>query len=179
MTMETVTPEDVGFSSARLQRIDDTMRRFVDDGKIAGAVTLVTRRGKVAHWRTCGRMDIAADRSMERDAIFRIYSMTKPVTAAVVMMLFEEGHFLLGAAAVDAARRLTDQHLPSARLSGARRLGGSTLGDNVLAGSRPVPQRFLDFAILRSTKRLIILPNTVRQRSFRHVSGRSYHFGRW
>lgn len=93
--METVRPEDVGFSSARLRRIDDRMRRFVEEGRIAGAVTLVARRGGVAHFAATGLLDLEARRPMERDAIFRLASMTKPVTITAVMMLFEEGHFLL------------------------------------------------------------------------------------
>ena len=93
--MEAVRPEDVGFSSARLQRIGNAMRRFVDEGTIAGAVTLVARQGKAVHFEATGLMDLEARRPMERDAIFRIASMTKPITAAAVLMLFEEGHFLL------------------------------------------------------------------------------------
>ena len=93
--MEAVRPEDVGFSSARLQRIDDAMRRFVDEGKIAGVVTLVARQGKVAHFGATGLMDLEARRPMEREAIFRIASMAKPITATSVLILFEEGHFLL------------------------------------------------------------------------------------
>lgn len=93
--MERVKPEEVGFSSARLQRINDAIRRFVDGGKIAGAVTLVARQGKVAHFEAAGQMDLEARRPMERDAIFRIASMTKPLTATAVLMLFEEGRFLL------------------------------------------------------------------------------------
>jgi CubicO group peptidase (beta-lactamase class C family) len=93
--IDTVRPEDVGFSSVRLQRIDATMRRLVNEEKIAGGVTLVARQGKVAHFEATGLMDIEARRPMERDAIFRIASMTKPITVTAVMMLFEEGHFLL------------------------------------------------------------------------------------
>jgi CubicO group peptidase (beta-lactamase class C family) len=93
--MEAVTPEDIGFSSMRLRRIGDTMRRFVDERKIAGAVTLVARQGKVAHFEAAGLMDLEARRPMERDAIFRIASMTKPITVTAALMLFEEGQFLL------------------------------------------------------------------------------------
>jgi CubicO group peptidase (beta-lactamase class C family) len=93
--METVRPEEVGFSSARLRRIDDRMRRLVEDGRIAGAVTLVARRGRLAHFEAAGLLDLGARRPMPRDAIFRLASMTKPVTVTAVMTLFEEGHFLL------------------------------------------------------------------------------------
>jgi CubicO group peptidase (beta-lactamase class C family) len=93
--IEAVSPEDVGFSSARLRRVDDVMRSLVNGGKIAGALTLVARQGKVAHFEATGLMDVEARRPMERDAIFRIASMTKPITVTAVMMLFEEGQFLL------------------------------------------------------------------------------------
>jgi CubicO group peptidase (beta-lactamase class C family) len=94
-TIEIVTPEDVGFSSMRLQRINDTLHRLIEQGKIAGCVSLVARQGQVAHFEAAGLMDIQARRPMERDTIFRIASMTKPITCTAVMLLFEEGHFLL------------------------------------------------------------------------------------
>jgi hypothetical protein len=62
----------VGFSSARLQRIDDSMCRLVTEEKIAGAVTLVARQGKVAHFEANGLMDVEARRPMQRDALFHI-----------------------------------------------------------------------------------------------------------
>jgi CubicO group peptidase (beta-lactamase class C family) len=93
--MDVATPEIVGFSPARLRRIDEVMHRLVDGGKIAGAVTLLARHGQIAHCGTYGQMDLVDGGPMRRDAIFRLASMTKPITAAAVMMLFEEGHFLL------------------------------------------------------------------------------------
>ncbi len=93
--METVRPEEVGFSSVRLRRIDDRLGQLVEDGQITGAVTLVARRGRLVHFEATGLIDLEACRPMPRDAIFRLASMTKPVTITAVMMLFEEGHFLL------------------------------------------------------------------------------------
>src|SRR5262245_43245787 len=93
--MDTVIPEDAGLSSVRLRRINDAMGHLVEGGSLAGSVTLVARRGKVAHFEATGWMDPGARRPMERDAIFRIASMTKPITVTAVMMLFEEGYFLL------------------------------------------------------------------------------------
>ena len=93
--METVLPEDVGLASERLGRIGAALRRLVENGTLAGSVTLVARRGKVAHFEATGQMDLDARRPMERDAIFRLASMTKPITVTAVMVLFEEGHFLL------------------------------------------------------------------------------------
>ena len=88
-------PEKVGLSSKRLERIDKVMQQYVDEGRIAGAVTLVARRGKVAHLGTYGMADIEAGKPMQANTIFRIASMTKPITSAAVMLLYEEGHFLL------------------------------------------------------------------------------------
>jgi CubicO group peptidase (beta-lactamase class C family) len=93
--MDLVAPEDVGFSSTRLGRIGGTMRRFVDEGMLTGAVTLVARQGKLAHFEATGLLDVEAGRPMELDAIFRIASMTKPITVTAALMLFEEGHFHL------------------------------------------------------------------------------------
>jgi CubicO group peptidase (beta-lactamase class C family) len=88
-------PEDVGLSSQRLARVNSWAGRLVDDGKLAGVTTAVLRRGKLVHFNTGGRMDIARNKSMEADTIFRFYSMTKPLTSLAIMMLYEEGRFQL------------------------------------------------------------------------------------
>jgi CubicO group peptidase (beta-lactamase class C family) len=83
-------PEDVGLSSERLQRVSALMRRHVDAQTFAGAVTLVARRGRVAHFEAQGLMDLESRRPMQKDAVFRIMSMTKPVVAVAILMLLEE-----------------------------------------------------------------------------------------
>ena len=88
-------PHEIGLSAQRLARISATTQQFIDDGQLAGAVTVVARRGKVAHFKAYGMMDIAANKPMQKDTIFRIYSMTKPIAAAAVMMLREESTGLL------------------------------------------------------------------------------------
>jgi CubicO group peptidase (beta-lactamase class C family) len=90
-----VSPEHVGLSSSRLQRIDSVVQSFIDRGTIAGAVTLVARRGQVAHCTAHGAMDLASGRPMQTDTLFRLASMTKPVIAVAVLMLLEEGKLLL------------------------------------------------------------------------------------
>jgi len=90
-----VAPEEVGFSSERLQRIDDVLQGYADDGRMAGAVGMVLRHGKLVYVDAWGMRDIAAGDAMEEDDIFRIYSMTKPITSVAVMMLYEEGRFFL------------------------------------------------------------------------------------
>jgi len=85
-------PEAVGMSSARLARIDEVMkRRYVDGGYLPGMVTYVFRKGQLVHTGICGHMDIGRGKKMREDAIFRIYSMSKPITAVALMMLVEEG----------------------------------------------------------------------------------------
>jgi CubicO group peptidase (beta-lactamase class C family) len=89
-------PEMVGLSSARLARLAEVMQRYVDDGRLGGAVTLVARGGKVAHLQAYGTLDPATGAAMPTDAIFRIASQTKAVTSVAVMILFEEGKLLIG-----------------------------------------------------------------------------------
>lgn len=93
--LPTAKPESVGLSSERLARIDAAVQRSIDDKRIAGAVTLVVRHGKVAWFKAQGMADREAAKSMPPDAMFRICSMTKAITSAAVMMLYEEGRFLL------------------------------------------------------------------------------------
>ena len=85
-------PETVGLSASRLARLDEVMkRRYVDSGRLPGVLTMVYRRGKLAHTGMAGHMDLERDKPMREDAIFRIYSMSKPITAVALMMLVEEG----------------------------------------------------------------------------------------
>src|SRR6266567_1483338 len=85
-------PESVGMSSARLARLDEVMkRRYVDGGYLPGLLTYVYRKGQLVHTGICGQMDLERGKTMREDAIFRIYSMSKPITAVALMMLVEEG----------------------------------------------------------------------------------------
>jgi len=93
--LPTAKPESVGLSSERLERIGATVQRSIDDKRIAGAVTLVVRHGRVAWFKSQGMMDREAAKPMQPDAMFRICSMTKPITSVAAMMLYEEGKFLL------------------------------------------------------------------------------------
>jgi len=88
-------PESVGLSSERLERITSKIQQTIDEKRIAGAVTLVARHGKVAYFKSQGSLDREAGKPMRNDAIFRICSMSKPITSVAVMMLYEEGKFLL------------------------------------------------------------------------------------
>jgi len=91
-----VKPEDVGISAQQLDRIEKHLKtRYVDPGKITGCLTLVARKGQIAYLRPMGLMDRERNKPMTEDTIFRIYSMTKPITSVALMMLYEQGHFQL------------------------------------------------------------------------------------
>jgi CubicO group peptidase (beta-lactamase class C family) len=92
---EQVDPGEVGFEADRLARIDSHFARYVDDGRLAGWQLLLSRRGKLAHLARRGLRDREAGQPVEADTIFRIYSMTKPITSVAAMMLWEEGAFEL------------------------------------------------------------------------------------
>ena len=96
MTARAARPEQVGVSSERLARIDAHLKnRYLDSGKIPGALTLVFRRGEIAWLSPMGLMDRERGVPMAEDTIFRIYSMSKPVTSVALMSLYEHGHFQL------------------------------------------------------------------------------------
>jgi len=84
-------PEDVGLSSQRLERVSALIQQAVDSGEIPGAVMMIARKGKLVYQRAFGLQDPARNVPMKTDAIFRIFSMTKPVTSVAAMMLVEEG----------------------------------------------------------------------------------------
>ena len=85
------SPEDVGFSSQRLERLDALMQRVVAEREYAGVVTLLARHGKILQFEAFGEADLASHTPLKKDAIFRIFSMSKPVTAVAMMLLYEEG----------------------------------------------------------------------------------------
>lgn len=85
----------LGFSSSKLDYVQNFMAGYVDDSKLPGYACLVSRRGEEALFLSCGEMDVERSKPMRRDTIFRIYSMTKPITSVALMMLYEKGHFQL------------------------------------------------------------------------------------
>ncbi|MFZ2091112.1 MAG: serine hydrolase domain-containing protein [Pseudolabrys sp.] len=89
--LETATPEQLGMSSARLERIAEALKKEVSDGKLPGAVVIVARKGKIVYSGATGFQDKAANKPMAANSIFRIYSMTKPLVSVAAMMLVEDG----------------------------------------------------------------------------------------
>src|SRR5215472_9454451 len=94
-TLPNAKLEEVGFSSERLGRVTEMLRTNIAAGEIPGAVLLIARHGKIAYFESLGLLDPQAKTPMSKDAIFRIYSMSKPITSVAAMMLFEDAKFTL------------------------------------------------------------------------------------
>jgi CubicO group peptidase (beta-lactamase class C family) len=88
-------PESLGLSRLRLQAMSDTFKREIDKGTVPGVTLLVARRGQVGWFEALGKQSPATSTPMSPDSIFRIFSMTKPIVSVGIMMLLEDGHFLL------------------------------------------------------------------------------------
>src|SRR6266576_2012334 len=89
-------PESLGLSPVRLQRMSDAFKREIEKGTVPGMTVMVARRGQIGWFEALGKQSPASSTPMARDTIFRIFSMTKPVASIGIMMLIEDGHFLLG-----------------------------------------------------------------------------------
>ena len=104
-------PEEVGFSGKRLEKITEFVKREIADRNLVGTVTLVARHGKIVHFEAAGRYGLDDDRPMDPDALFRIFSMTKPITTVAAMILYEEGAFHLGDPVAKYLPELADMQL--------------------------------------------------------------------
>ena len=94
--MKAINPEKLGLSKEKLMAMENFFReKYIQNGKLAGIQTLVARKGKVVHFKSTGLRDVENNKKIEKDTIFRIYSMTKPITSVALMQLFEQGLFQL------------------------------------------------------------------------------------
>ena len=143
-------PEQVGLSSERLQRITDTLKGDVERKVIPGAIVLVARQGKIAFFETVGVRDPATKAPMTKDAIFRIYSMSKPITSVAAMMLWEDGRFNLS--------EPVSKYIPQ-------------MGDLKVGVEKPDPNGGQPTLELVPAKREMTI-----QDLFRHTSGLTYGF---
>src|SRR5690606_18333720 len=128
-------PEDVGVSAERLRRVHELIQRHIDAGNFSGAVTLVARNGRIAHHEAHGLMDLASKKPMQKDAIFRIMSMTKPIVGASIMMMIEEGNVRLQDPVSRFIPEFADMTVAIAQPGPAGRGGGR-------AGGGPAAPRF-------------------------------------
>ncbi|WP_428102244.1 serine hydrolase domain-containing protein [Candidatus Rariloculus sp.] len=132
------TPEDVGLSSERLERVTEVVRRHIEAGDVSGAVTLVARRGHIAHYEAQGFLDIESQTPMPTDAIFRLASMSKPITAVAIMMLVEQGEIRLD----DPVSRFIPEFADSNKVA-VPRPGGEEGQYDLVTATRPITIRDL------------------------------------
>ena len=179
-------PEEVGVSTERLERIRPVMQGYVDDGSLPGFLTVVARRGKIVHFETIGMRDVENNKPVEPDTIFRIYSMSKPITSVAVMMLYEEGHFQLGTPVskfipefknmkvynadqteiLDAKKPITIKHL-------LMHTAGFTYG----WGNKPVDERYKELKIFESGTTLADMVNKLADIPLVHEPDERWTYG--
>ena len=109
LSLPQAKPESLGLSQQRLQRMSDTLSREIDKGTIPGATVMVARRGQIGWFDALGKQNPAGSAAMTQNSNFRIFSMTKPIVSVGVMMLVEEGHFLLDDAIAKFIPEFADQ----------------------------------------------------------------------
>ena len=169
--LDTVDPAEVGLSAERLERLDAGLQGLVDDGRIAGVVALLARHGKIAFADIAGVKNVDTGSAMTRDSIFRIFSMTKPITGVAMMMLYEEGKWRLN----DPVERYIPEFADLKVYAGENPDGSMRLEDPdhpitmgelmthtaglgyVLNPRHPVNQRFLEQRVLNPTEELQVM----------------------
>ncbi|RKU33323.1 serine hydrolase [Candidatus Poribacteria bacterium] len=179
-------PEEVGVSTERLQRIQPAMQEYVDEGHVSGFLTAIARRGKVVHFETVGMRDVENNKPVEADTLFRIYSMSKPITSVAVMMLYEEGHFQLDTPVAefipefknmkfynedqtetrDAQKPITVKHL-------LMHTAGFTYG----WGNKPVDKLYGKASLLKSSKTLDEMVQNLAKIPLVHEPGEEWTYG--
>ena len=177
-------PGDVGLSKQRLERITRAMEEDVERGYLAGAIGVVARRGKVAYWKTVGMADREAGKPMQDDAIFRIYSMTKPIVGVALMTLYEEGKFSLrdpvrehipelgglkvlkGDKLVETDREMTVQDL-------MRHTSGMTYG---LFGESRVDEMYMDAEVLGGNRSVEHFVQKLSKLPLKHQPGSAWEY---
>ncbi|MET0290816.1 MAG: serine hydrolase domain-containing protein [Steroidobacteraceae bacterium] len=153
--MPTAKPESVGLSSERLARLDASIHAYVDAGRTPGVVTVIARHGKVVHVDAYGKADLESGRASRTDDVFRMYSMTKPITSVALLTLYEQGKF-----------QLTDplsKYFP--RVAEMKVFAGNAQGPSGPGPGAGGP-------LFESQKRPITIQDV-----FRHGAGFSYGFG--
>ena len=181
--VDIVEPETVGFSTDRLGKVTEFVDREIADGNLVGTVTLVARHGRIVHFEAAGRYGLEDDRPMDTDALFRIFSMTKPITTVAAMILYEEGAFHLGDPVAKYIPELADMQLlidgepvpPQSQMTIEQLMthtAGLTNGWHI---EHPVEQAYLD-AALRQSPDLNAFIDKLATLPLRFEPGTRYHY---
>lgn len=136
-------PQKEGFSPERLNRISALLKEDTEKGKLVGAVALIARKGKICYLETFGYQDKLADKKMQPDTIFRLYSMSKPITSVALLMLFEEGK-------IDLFKPL-EVYLPEFKDQKVALIGKDANGKPAIVGTEPVKRKTTVQDIMRHT----------------------------
>ena len=179
-------PEAVGVSTEHLEHIRPVMQDYVDKENLPGFLTVVARRGKIVHFEIVGMRDIENKKPVEPDTIFRIYSMSKPITSVAIMMLYEEGHFQLDTPVSkfipefenmkvynedqteisDAKGKITVKHLLT-------HTAGFTYG----WGDKPVDERYKELKMSGASATLVDMVKTLGDIPLVHEPGERWTYG--
>jgi len=188
--LEMSTPESVGMDSARLDRITQAMQGYVDEGLLAGVITMAARDNKIVHFESVGYRDLEAQAPMTNDALFRIYSMSKPITGVALMILYEEGKFRLAdpvekylpeledlqvyASTDDSGNIITE---PQSHKMTIRELmshtGGLSYG---IFGASPVDSKYVEAGLLSSADTLEEFTTKLGQIPLKHQPGTTWEY---
>mgnify|MGYP006280115765 CR=1 FL=1 len=187
--MPTAEPETVGMSADRLSRISETLSPHVEKGQISGLMTMVYRQGEVVHFNTYGDRDRQTDAPMTKETLFRIYSMTKPITTVAALMLYEEGHFQLDDPVAEYLPAFEDAQVYDTTASGqprkvpARRpitirdlmthTSGLTYG---VFGNTPVDSMYTAVGVLDNDQTLAAAIDTLGTLPLLHQPGETWHY---
>ena len=184
--LPTAVPEEVGVSAKHLERIRPTMQDFVDKENLPGFLTVVARHGKIVHFETVGMRDIENNKPMESDTIFRIYSMSKPITSVVVMMLYEEGKFQLDTPVSDFIPEFKNMKVyneDQTEISDAKNqitikhLLMHTAGLTYGWGNKPVDERYKELKMSGSSATLADMAKTLSDIPLVHEPGERWTYG--
>ena len=181
-----VVPEEVGVSAERLERIRPVMQGYVDDGHLPGFLTVVARHGKIVHFETIGMQDVENNKPVEPDTIFRIYSMSKPITSVAVMILYEEGHFQLGTPVskfipefekMNVYNEDQTEILEAKKEITIKQLLMHTAGFTYGWGKKPVDERYKELKIFESGATLVNMVNKLADIPLVHEPGEKWTYG--
>ena len=179
-------PEEIGFSAERLESIRPMLQDYVDKENLPGFLTVVARRGKIVHFETVGMRDIENKKPVKPDTIFRIYSMSKPITSVAVMILYEEGHFQLDTPVsrfIPEFKNMKVYNEDQTEISDAKNeitikhLLMHTVGLTYGWGSKPVDERYKALKMSGANATLVDMVRTLSDIPLVHEPGERWTYG--
>ena len=184
--LPTAAPEALGFSTAQLGHIGATMQQYVDDENLPGFLTVVARDGKIVHFETVGMRDRENQKPVHPDTIFRIYSMSKPITSVAAMMLLEEGHFALDTPISEFLPEFKDMQVYTPEQTETfsaqnqitvKHLLMHTAGFTYGWGNKPVDERYRELKVMEKGSTLADMARKLSDIPLVHEPGQKWTYG--